>query len=199
MRASLKNELYRELGRTAFRPRPSPLLPAHVRFTHPYDHAHLETLVRERLGELPLSATHLYPSGFRGQVAVTAVAANQTPSEPVLFKSYAVARSDTTDRSDVPVWLAARATSAAPTYFEPVTIERARDGAAKGVEGEGGEVKLQYMDGGLVANNPALVGYSELLALHGPQAAGAVVVVSIGTGVLCAHDEGRRSKGGRGV
>ena len=51
--------------------------------------------------------------------------------------------------SDCPVWVAARATSAAPTFFSPIEYK--------------GEV---LVDGGVIANNPALYAYFEAKALY---------------------------------
>jgi len=51
--------------------------------------------------------------------------------------------------SDYPVWVAARATSAAPTYFSPIEYK--------------GEV---LVDGGVIANNPALYAYFEAKTLY---------------------------------
>ena len=51
--------------------------------------------------------------------------------------------------SDCPVWVAARATSAAPTYFSPIEYK--------------GEV---LVDGGVIANNPALYAYFEAKTLY---------------------------------
>ncbi|MBP5756559.1 MAG: patatin-like phospholipase family protein, partial [Spirochaetales bacterium] len=51
--------------------------------------------------------------------------------------------------SDCPVWVAARATSAAPTYFSPIEYK--------------GEL---LVDGGVIANNPALYAYFEAKALY---------------------------------
>jgi patatin-like phospholipase/acyl hydrolase len=65
----------------------------------------------------------------------------------------------------------ARATSAAPTYFPPEKIATADP--------------LQYfalIDGGLIANNPALCAYAEAIKMG--RAGDGVLIVSIGTGEL---------------
>jgi predicted acylesterase/phospholipase RssA len=69
---------------------------------------------------------------------------------------------------DFPMWLAARATSAAPTYFEPVKVPAGQDHWA-------------LIDGGVVANNPAVCALIEARSRH-PEAT-EFVVVSVGTGV----------------
>ncbi len=63
-----------------------------------------------------------------------------------------------------------RATSAAPTYFEPVQLE-------VGPEGD-----LAFIDGGVHSNNPAMCAYVEAMKIH-PQEDD-FLVVSLGTGEL---------------
>ncbi len=69
---------------------------------------------------------------------------------------------------DFPMWQVARATSAAPTYFEPERIDKADKSGF-----------WALVDGGMYANNPAMLAYAEALHLF-PK--GEVVVVSLGTG-----------------
>jgi uncharacterized protein len=72
---------------------------------------------------------------------------------------------------------AAHATSAAPTYFEPVRIER-------------GAGHLALVDGGVFAVNPAMSAYAEALGSEPSGAAGEggsardVLILSLGTGEL---------------
>ena len=65
----------------------------------------------------------------------------------------------------------ARATAAAPTYFEPCRIAN-------------GDEKSYWalVDGGVFANNPAMCGFAEALALYGRDQQ--YLVVSLGTGQL---------------
>ncbi len=91
---------------------------------------------------------------------------------PYFFKTVR-AREDP-DRRDHPFWEVARATSAAPTYFEPVKVE---------VPGQPQPRVL--IDGGVVVNNPAMSALAEVLSHHPPGTRGSlddVLVVSIGTG-----------------
>jgi len=67
-----------------------------------------------------------------------------------------------------PIWEAARATSAAPVYFQPTVIDGTK-----------------YMDGGIGANNPALVALLEVRDLHPKVPA---LLLSIGTGVKSEKD-----------
>lgn len=86
------------------------------------------------------------------------------------------------DKQNFNLWQVARATSAAPVYFEPVKIKSK----------EGNE-SYALIDGGLFANNPALCAYSEvrktqfstMLGLEGKPdrpSAKNMMIVSIGTG-----------------
>ena len=99
------------------------------------------------------------------EVLVTAYEIEQRTT--FFFKS-AKARAD--ERDDFPIRMAAQATSAAPTYFEPVQIERG-DGLAD----------LALVDGGVFANNPAMCAYAEALKDEGDDQ---ITLVSLGTGEL---------------
>ena len=88
--------------------------------------------------------------------------------QPYLFKRHK-ARSD--PRREWPMWRAARATSAAPTYFEPASLPY-----------NGGKDHLALVDGGLYANNPAMCGYVEARKLWPDEKD--FLVVSLGTGEL---------------
>jgi patatin-like phospholipase/acyl hydrolase len=87
--------------------------------------------------------------------------------KPFFFRSTRAAADPTYDFFTREV---ARATSAAPTYFEPPELVNDADGQ-----------RYALVDGGVFANNPALCAYAEVLAQH--RAAGAIVV-SLGTGQL---------------
>jgi Patatin-like phospholipase len=71
---------------------------------------------------------------------------------------------------DHPIWEVARATSAAPTFFDPIDI----DG-------------VLYSDGGVGSNNPVLLLIDEVISKSGLTGAGALVgafdvLISVGTG-----------------
>lgn len=90
--------------------------------------------------------------------------------EVTLFRNYL---GDGVFRSaDAKVWQAARATSAAPTYFGPWEHT--------------GASKAQYVDGGLTCNNPSLAGLLEAKLLFGKQLQD-LSVLSIGTGTVPLH------------
>lgn len=104
--------------------------------------------------------------------------------EPFFFKS---PQARERPELNYPMPVVARATSAAPTYFEPEhVIPPAR------IPGEPSDYAL--VDGGTFANNPAMCAYAEAMRNH-PGAD--VLVVSLGTGRLTesipfaqAHDWG---------
>lgn len=85
---------------------------------------------------------------------------------PIFFKSE---RAKADAEYDFLMRYVARATSAAPTYFPPEKVPTGDP--------------LQYyalIDGGVIANNPAMCAYAEAIKMGHPE----VLVVSIGTGEL---------------
>jgi len=85
---------------------------------------------------------------------------NMDANIPVLFRSYESRET----HSNCKIWEAARATSAAPTFFKHIEIGRAQP----------------YIDGGLGRNNPSRAVLDEAKALFGARHIGCLV--SIGTG-----------------
>ncbi len=73
---------------------------------------------------------------------------------------------------DFPMWQVARATSAAPTYFEPCRIP---------VNGKKDDF-WTLIDGGVFANNPTMCALADVLAEAGPD--DRILVLSLGTGEL---------------
>jgi uncharacterized protein len=115
----------------------------------------LESVLEHYLGDVPLAEAV-------ADVIVTSY--DMVYREPVMFS--------TRDRAgfvtDVSMRVAARATSAGPTYFEPQALST--------VEGD-----RMLIDGGVYVNNPSVLGY-----LLGHRAAGhsrPLVLVSLGTGM----------------
>lgn len=84
---------------------------------------------------------------------------------PWFFRSR---RAKTDPEYDFPMKKVARATSAAPTYFEPLRLEKA-----------GGDGYWALVDGGVYANNPTMCALVESHSMFGT---GEVLVVSLGTG-----------------
>lgn len=99
---------------------------------------------------------------------------------PFFFKSRH-ARNPKKKGYDYPMKQVARATSAAPTYFEPAKIPT---GKSSGY--------YALIDGGVFANNPAMCGYAEIKTTH-PKAEG-ILLLSLGTGELTrrlAYDDAK--------
>ena len=93
----------------------------------------IQTLVQKWFGTTPVE---------KAKVPTLIMAYNLSEGMPLMIRSYA-------DEADYPGWVAARATSAAPTYFSPC-------------EHEG----LLLADGGVVANNPTIYAYFEAKKLY---------------------------------
>jgi patatin-like phospholipase/acyl hydrolase len=91
---------------------------------------------------------------------------------------------------DFPMRQVARATSAAPTYFEPAKVEAEED-------------LVDYyalVDGGVFANNPAMCAYVEARKILDAQGLGLpaeteLLMVSLGTGQLTDHLRYEKAKG----
>ena len=151
-------ELYREMGGSAFQKWKLGAGRAHA-----FDHTKLEALLLEKFGDRRMDEA-------RGtKVAVVSHRWDQSPNRLAIFANYDLDPSRSRfERAPLGCFVreAARATSAAPTYFEPCAIDC--DG-----------VRRQYVDGGLVANDPVLISFAEASTLGVVRS-----VVSLGTGRL---------------
>ncbi|KAL8718789.1 MAG: hypothetical protein Q9225_004121 [Loekoesia sp. 1 TL-2023] len=87
-------------------------------------------------------------------------------AHPRLFRSYAVRENA---GSNCKIWEAARATTAAPTFFKRITIM------------DDGGAQEEFLDGGLLFNNPAQLALSEASTIFG-DASKLGCLISIGTG-----------------
>jgi predicted acylesterase/phospholipase RssA len=107
-------------------------------FAEKYDDLSFNQLLRDIFGESTMQEA-LTPT-----MAVTYDFGND---RPYIISSY--------HTGEIPVRLAARATSAAPTYFSPVTINDPLE-----------RKPITLIDGGVVANNPVLYAYREARRLY---------------------------------
>lgn len=138
-----------------------------------YSAAPLENVLKKEFKN-----TRLQMEKNEKRVFVVAAAHSAASCSPHLFRNYANprARRDETDLKELTpapelvgttnnlIWEAARATSAAPTYFPPAVVD-----------------KMTYVDGGVVANNPTEIAWHEASNLFGDDKIG--LVLSIGTGI----------------
>ena len=76
---------------------------------------------------------------------VVAKTAANINGPPTIFRTY---RGDKIRPSECALWQAARATSAAPTFFKPMSVDRPRP-------------SITYVDGGMGYNNPSEVALNE--------------------------------------
>ncbi|MFW5694334.1 MAG: patatin-like phospholipase family protein [Alkalispirochaeta sp.] len=161
-------EVYRETSKVIFPvSRFASVLAMRQVFAEKYDHLPLEAVLSTLFGEVTLSQ-------LRSNVIVAAY--NTDDRGPFFFKHYtprtvhrrAALHAAATENEDFYVREVARATTAAPTYFPPSQVT-SRAGRT-----------YSLVDGGLVANNPALSAYVEARKLY--RDARKYVIVSIGTG-----------------
>lgn len=124
-----------------------------------YPAAPIEAILKDRFGDTMLSEA-------LSEVVIPSY--DLTGPSPYFFKRE-YAKSETQDW-DVPMRDVARATSAAPTYFDPAVCEPA-DGSGRHA----------LVDGGTFANNPTVSAYVDALRLG--QDRERILVVSIGTGL----------------
>jgi patatin-like phospholipase/acyl hydrolase len=120
-----------------------------------YESAGIEAVLKQYFDDVPLSKA----------VTETLVTSYELQTREPWFFARHKAREQ--EGWDFPMRFVARATSAAPTYFEPEEL--------KSTTPHGG-----LIDGGVFANNPAMCAWVEAKKLHpGPEE---VLVVSLGTG-----------------
>jgi patatin-like phospholipase/acyl hydrolase len=161
--AAALRELYFERGRDIFRaPLIRVLSSGFGLIDERYPSEGIEDVLREYFGEARL-AQALAP------VLVTAYEIELR--QPFFFRSER-ARAEP-ERYDYPAWQAARATSAAPTYFEAARVPAPEDP----------NDAYALIDGGVFANNPSMCALVDAIRGSG-QEPGDLLMVSLGTGEL---------------
>ncbi|WP_420630095.1 CBASS cGAMP-activated phospholipase [Candidatus Leptofilum sp.] len=124
-----------------------------------YQATGFERLIDERVGDLWLSQL----------IKPCLITAYDVTRRKAKFFTQHDARNDD---KDYPIKVVARATSAAPTYFEAMP-------------GENGRTPYAYVDGGLFANNPTMCAYVEAYRKLADQpTAENMVILSLGTGQI---------------
>jgi patatin-like phospholipase/acyl hydrolase len=123
-----------ELGEKIF----SKKLSWFTRWDATYDHTVVEKLLKEFIRESPLKLHEdaaLKDASRPCKTFVITTKLDKHSPSPILMRSYDLAEDK---ESSIKIWEAVRATSAAPNYFKPITINDER-----------------YSDGGTIANNPS--------------------------------------------
>ena len=164
-------DLYENEGRDVFPRSIEDLLPFDNIFEERYPSDGIETLLEKYCGDARLKDS-LTP------VMITSYETERRL--PFFFRSE---RAKNDPSYDFPIRQVARATSAAPTYFEPLRID---------IEGSSDYYSL--IDGGVFANNPAMCAYAEVRSgnLRDVHSKSDILLVSLGTGELTrrlAHNE----------
>jgi len=124
-----------------------------------YSHQPLEKLLNEYVGDARLADTI---------VPIVVTSYDIERREPYFFKTRQAMRDP---RRNHLIRQVARATSAAPTYFEPALVSSFDDDPTCRV----------LVDGGVFANNPAMCAYVEACTMGHDSSD--IVVVSLGTGI----------------
>jgi len=128
--------------------------------TAKFDHTKLERLLKTAITESKLKEDTPLADESVCNTFVISVAA-RSAGIPELMRTYNTA---TADASEAKIWEAARATSAAPTFFEPVLIHG-----------------IPYSDAGTGWNNPSMEAIAEAHKIWPKRPIGCLV--SIGTGL----------------
>ncbi len=97
-------------------------------------------------------------------VVITSV--DITTNKPYIFSTFNAIKNPPSN--NLPLWIAIRASTAAPTYFKPIGIETVD------------EEQYRLVDGGLVANNPEMLGLFHATALYPKHKK--FIVISLATG-----------------
>lgn len=161
-------EIYKNYGTTIF-PKNNSIIPTHVLnqlFSYKYEDRSFNTLLFDLFGERRLSEA-LTPT------IVTAY--DYKKDAPFIFSSIRTPQ--------IPARAAARATSAAPTFFSPAVMKNETDNDSS-----------LLIDGGVVANNPVLYAYKEARALY-PETE-KFHILSLGTGKSSNRQTGENTNSG---
>ena len=169
-------DLYVEHGREIFSRSLLRSLPGADLVGERYSAAALEHHLRQQLGDARLADVHgvdlLVPSYA---IELPAPRPNGETRAPLFFRSWQAAGEALPQGASPPEYDfflrdVARATSAAPTYFEPAAV---RNGAGQ---------RFGMIDGGVFANNPVMCALVAAWRRYGPDHR--FVVVSLGNGFL---------------
>ena len=160
---------------------------------HKFNHRDLEDVIKDvtRRHSEKSELDALFPSheDFCRTIVIAYEEHNNTET-PYLFRTYytlrpagdpnrsgsrqATARNHGRPRQ-LSIWQIGRATSAAPKYFRPISIE--------GSMSDNHHRDVRFKDGGFGCNNPSTEAYHDIVHKHGGSSAAVSLFISIGTGV----------------
>jgi Patatin-like phospholipase len=131
--------------------------------TAKFDHVALENTLKKVIAESPLTLQHdaLLPDTTTCKTFVVAIRTRGGGAAAQRLRTY---DTNTADAFSAPIWEAARATSAAPTFFQPITING-----------------IKYGDGGTGWNNPTAEAIAEAGSIWPNRPIGCLL--SLGTGL----------------
>jgi hypothetical protein len=171
-------KFYKDNGGEIFGRPPLWRIPGENLINERYSAKPLEKYLAQKLDDVPLSAIKavdlLVPSYA---IQLSRPRENGETRAPMFFRSWRARGEDLqkgqkADEYDFLLRDVARATSAAPTYFEPAAI-RTKNGETFGM-----------VDGGVFANNPAMCALVEAYRRYGGPPDCKYLIVSLGTGFL---------------
>ena len=141
-----------------------PLGDDRCRFDYKILEAAIKKIIQEKLGDENCRMNAIPNASKHCPTFVVAKTAANVNAPPTIFRTY---RGEHIRPSECSLWQAARATSAAPTFFKPMSIDRPRPA-------------ITYVDGGMGFNNPSDLALSEARRIW-PNCT-EFGIVSIGTG-----------------
>jgi hypothetical protein len=124
----------------------------------------IKRIIHSKLGDENCGMNAIPASGKSCRTFVVAKTIADVNGPPTIFRTYHGRR---IRPSECAIWQAARATSAAPTFFKPTSIDRPRPA-------------ITYIDGGMGHNNPSEVALDEVRRIW--PSCTELGLVSIGTG-----------------
>ncbi|KAI9893899.1 MAG: hypothetical protein M1814_005452 [Vezdaea aestivalis] len=163
---------YMNMSETIFKKKSSLPIDYRLRLRSRFDAKILEKCFKRIITSQGLEEDALLRDDTGDEHCKTFVCAiEQSTSKLVGFSSYS-SRRDDSRLSVIKIWEAARATSAATSYFDPICINY-------------NGIKEAFLDGGMVANNPIHELWSEGSEIYGAKSLQDNIkcVLSIGTGV----------------
>lgn len=136
------------------------------RFNRTFREKTLEGIIQLIVARKKLEKTVMLDAGREKGLTFVCAVSTHDKKTPCLFRTY---KGTSNHAHNVEIWEAARATTAAPTFFDPISIK---------IEAEWD----QYIDGAVSFNNPALLVLNEAEDHFGPERK-LGFLLSLGTGL----------------